>query len=263
MPGLFLPGHEGEMTNLKTALRVLWLPSLLAAIALAILLGLGFWQLDRLAWKEALIARVEARTKAPAVPLPPESEWRKLNFDDDEYRRVTVTGRFHHDKEAHVYTVVSEKRGRFAGPGYWVMTPLELGDGSFVIVNRGFVPLDRRDAATRREGQVAGTVSVTGLLRMSEDAGWFAPANDPAKNAWYRRAAAEIAKARGLVRTAPFTVDADATPNPGGLPQGGDTRVVFTNNHLQYAITWFGIALALVGVFIAFARQRISQKTPD
>lgn len=248
---------------MNAAARGLVLPGICAAVALAVLLGLGFWQLDRLEWKESLIARVEARTKAPAVPLPPESEWAKLNYDNDEYRRVTVTGRFHHDKETHVYTVVSQKPGRFAGPGFWVMTPLELAGGAFIIVNRGFVPLDRKDAATRREGQVDGTVSVTGLLRMPEDAGYFAPANEPAKDAWYRRDPAEIAQARGIAPTAPFTIDADATPNPGGLPQGGDTRVVFTNNHFQYAVTWFGIALALVGVFGAFAWQRIGQKTPD
>lgn len=248
---------------MTAAARGLILPGLCTLVALAILLGLGFWQLDRLEWKETLIARVEARTKAPAVPLPPESEWPKHNAENDEYRRVTAAGRFHHDKEAHVYTVVSEQRGRFAGPGFWVMTPLELTNDTFVIVNRGFVPLDRKDAATRKEGQVAGTVSVTGLLRMPEDAGYFAPANDPAKDAWYRRDAGEIARARGLARAAPFTIDADATPNPGGLPQGGDTRVVFTNNHLQYAVTWFGIALALVGVFGVFAWQRIGQKMPD
>jgi surfeit locus 1 family protein len=247
----------------RTPWRALVLPGICAAIALAILLGLGFWQLERLAWKESLIALVEARTKAPTVALPPEGEWPKINADEDEYRRVTVAGRFHHDKEAHVYTVVSEKSGRYAGPGFWVMTPLELANGAFVIVNRGFVPLDRKDAATRKDGQAGGTVSVTGLLRMPEDSGYFAPANDPAKNAWYRRDANEIATARGLKRAAPFTIDADSTPNPGGLPQGGDTRVVFTNNHLQYAVTWFGIALALIGVFGAFAWQRIGLKTPD
>ena len=99
---------------MTAALRGLVLPGICAAVALAILLGLGFWQLDRLAWKESLIARVEARTKAPAVPLAPEREWSKFSADNDEYRRVTVSGRFHHDKEAHVYTIVSEKRGRFA-----------------------------------------------------------------------------------------------------------------------------------------------------
>lgn len=233
-----------------TALRALLLPSLFAAIALAILLGLGFWQLDRLEWKEALIARVDARTTAPAAPLPPESEWPKINGADDEYRRVTARGRFHHGKEAQVYTVVSV-------PGFWVMTPLELRSGSFVIVNRGFVPLESKEPSTRAAGQVEGEVAVTGLLRMPEDAGYFAPENEPARDAWYRRDPGEIARARGLTRSAPFTIDADATPNPGGLPQGGETRVRFANNHLGYAVTWFGIALALVGVFAAFAWQRV------
>lgn len=241
--------------------RALLLPGVCALGALAILLGLGFWQLERLAWKEALIARVEARTKAPVAPLPPESEWAKLTAGNDEYRRVSLSGRFHHDKEAFVYTVISEKAGRYAGPGFWVMTPLELPSGAFVVVNRGFVPVERKDAAKRKEGQVAGAVTVTGLLRMPEGVGWFAPANDPAKDAWYRRDPAEIANARGLARAAPFTVDADATPNPGGLPQGGDTRVAFTNNHLQYAVTWFGIALSLIGVFAAFAWQRLRPET--
>lgn len=244
---------------MNASARALVWPAIVAALAFAILLGLGFWQLERLAWKEALIARVESRVHAPAAPLPSESEWRKLDAEADEYRRVTARGRFHHDKEAHVYTVVSEKPGRYAGPGYWVMTPLELESGAFVIVNRGFVPLDRRDAASRAQGQVEGVVSVTGLLRMPEEGSYFLPGNDPATESWYRRDPADIARARGLPRAAPFTIDAGATPNPGGLPQGGDTRVVFTNNHLQYAVTWFGIALALVGVFAAFARQRLRQ----
>jgi surfeit locus 1 family protein len=138
-----------------------------------------------------------------------------------------------------------------------LLTPLELASGASVIVNRGFVPLDRKDAATRREGQVAGPVSVTGLLRMPEDTSYFTPANDPTRDAWYRRDPEEIARARGLARAAPFMIDADAAPNPGGLPQGGATRVQFTNNHLQYAITWFGLALALAGVFAAFAWQQL------
>jgi surfeit locus 1 family protein len=238
------------------AARDLILPAILSLAALAVLIGLGVWQLERLAWKNDLIARVEARTKAPVMPLPPESDWKKVNFENDEYRRVTASGTFRHDREVLVYTVASEQPGRYAGPGFFVMTPLTLPSGASVIVNRGFVPLDRKDAAARKEGQAAGPVSVTGLLRMPEDAGYFAPANDPAKNAWYRRDPSEIAKAMKLDRAAPFTIDADAAPNPGGLPQGGGTRVNFPNNHLQYAVTWFGLALALIGVFAAFAWQR-------
>jgi surfeit locus 1 family protein len=240
-----------------TAARGLLLPGALAALGIAVLLGLGFWQLERRVWKEDLIARVEARTKTPIASLPAESEWPNLSAERDEYRRVTTSGIYRHDKEVQVYTVVSEQKGRHAGPGYWVMTPLELPGGSMVIVNRGFVPHDRKDPSTRRQGQIAGTVTVTGLLRMPEQTGWFAPENDPGRNAWYRRDPAEIARALKLQRAAPFTIDADAAPNPGGLPEGGRTRLNFPNDHLQYAITWFGLALALAGVFAAFASQRI------
>jgi surfeit locus 1 family protein len=230
-------------------------PGAFALAALALLIGLGVWQLERLEWKNALIAQVNDRVRAPAVPLPPESAWKAVG-PADEYRRVTATGTLRHDREALLYTVEPEDR-RPAGPGYWVLTPLVLSDGSSVIVNRGFVPLDRKDSATRREGQAAGRVTVTGLLRLPEEKRWFAPANDPGKGAWYRRDPAEIAAALGLARAAPFVIDADAAPNPGGLPAGGRTRLVFSNNHLQYAVTWFGLALALVGVFVAFARQRL------
>ncbi len=240
-----------------TNARGLILPGILSLGALAVLIGLGFWQLERLAWKNDLLARVEARTKAPVTPIPPEGEWKNVNFESDEYRRVVASGTFRHDREILVYTVASEQPGRYAGPGFFVLTPLELPSGASVIVNRGFVPLDRKDAATRKEGQVAGPVNVTGLLRMPEDAGYFAPSNDPARNAWYRRDPVEIASALKLERAAPFTIVADATANPGGLPQGGSTRVNFSNNHLQYAVTWFGLALALIGVFAAFAWQRI------
>jgi surfeit locus 1 family protein len=237
------------------AWKTLAVPGAFALAALAVLIGLGVWQLKRLQWKNALIAQVAARMSAPAARLPSESEWKNIGAGD-EYRRVTAVGTFRHDREALLYTVEPEER-RPGGPGYLVLTPLVLADGSAVIVTRGFVPLDRKDAATRRQGQVAGRVSVTGLLRLPEEKRWFTPANDAAKGAWYRRDPAEIAAALGLARAAPFVIDADAAPNPGGLPAGGRTHLAFPNNHLQYAFTWFGLALTLVGVFAVFAWQRL------
>jgi surfeit locus 1 family protein len=139
------------------------------------------------------------------------------------------------------------------------MTPLELPSGASVIVNRGFVPLGSKDPASRAAGQSAGGITVTGLLRMPEQAGWFAPQNDPARNAWYRRDPGEIARTQKLERAAPFTIDADATPNPGGLPEGGRTRLNLPNDHLGYALTWFGLALALAGVFAVFVWQRLKE----
>ncbi len=245
------------MSSARAELRGLVLPSALAAVGLAVLAGLGFWQLERRVWKEDLIARVEARTKAPAVPIPVEADWPNVSASRDEYRRVTASGRFQHAREALVYTVLSEPKGRFSGQGYWVLTPLQLANGAIVIVNRGFVPLERREPSTRREGQIEGLVTVTGLLRLPEVVNWFTPANEPARSAWYRRDPAEIAKHFNLVRVAPFMIDADAMPIPGGLPQGGETRLVFANTHLGYALTWFGLALALLGVFTVFAWQRL------
>lgn len=240
-------------------LRGLFLPGFLAAVGCAVLLGLGFWQLERRIWKEELIARVEVRTRAPEASLPAESDWHKVTADRDEYRRVRANGRFRHEREALVFTTLSGRKGRASGPGYFVLTPLEHADGSIVIVNRGFVPNERRDPATRREGQIAGAVTVTGLLRMPEAAIWVTPRNEPARGLFFVRDPQAIAAAYGLARTAPFTIDADTTPNPGGLPQGGDTRLEFPANHLQYAMTWFGLAAALFGVFTVFAWQRLKE----
>ena len=241
----------------KSWRTLLW-PGLFALAALIVLCGLGFWQLQRLSWKQELIARVEERAQnSSPVPAPSENEWRNVTAERDEYRRVTVTGTFRHDREALAYDLISDAKGKFSGPGYWVLTPLETPDGATIIINRGFVPLDRRDAATRKEGQVTGAVIVSGLLRMPEDRFWFTPADDPTRRVWQKRNPVAIAKAYGLTRTAPFFVDADAKPNPGGLPQGGETRLVFSNRHLEYAVTWFGLAFALMAVFIAFSRKQL------
>ncbi len=225
-------------------------------LAFAILVGLGSWQMERRAWKLDLIHQVEARADAPARPLPPADQWPALSRASDEYAHVRATGVFDHAKEALVYTVLSEPNGPLRGPGFTVITPLMLPDGSAVLVNRGFVPTDRRDPATRAAGQVEGPVTITGLLRFGEEASSFVPDNDPARNAWYRRDPAEIAAARGLARAAPFMIDADATPNPGGLPQGGETRLVFPNRHLEYALTWYGLAATMLAVVVAVLVSR-------
>ena len=129
------------MSAARAELRGLLLPGAFAAVGLTVLAGLGFWQLERLAWKEDLIARVEARTKVPVVPIPAEADWSNVSSSRDEYRRVIANGRFQHAREALVYTVLSEPKGRFSGQGYWVLTPLKLPNGAILIVNRGFVPL--------------------------------------------------------------------------------------------------------------------------
>ncbi|MFG1464344.1 SURF1 family protein [Xanthobacter sp. DSM 24535] len=240
----------------EPARRGLLLPTLTALSALVVLLGLGTWQMERLSWKNALVAQVESRAAQPPHAVLPLSQWPAVSREMDEYQPVRATGRFDHSKETLIYTVLSEPKGPYKGPGFQVLTPLILADGSAILVNRGFIPEERRAPSSRAQGQVEGPVTVTGLLRMPEEPSWFVPANDPARNAWYRRDPLEIGAARGLAKVAPFTIDADGTPNPGGLPQGGETRLAFPNRHLEYALTWYGLAVTLVGVYIAFVISR-------
>jgi surfeit locus 1 family protein len=235
---------------------LLWL-GLLALPAFAGLIGLGFWQLDRLAWKEALIAEVEARVAAPPVDAPPEADWAKLSPSDYEYRHVRLAGTYEFAHQALVFRALDQPRGRFSGPGYLILTPLRLADGAHVIVNRGFVPADQKARFAAESGEGPINITVTGLMRASEPRTWFTPADDPARGEWFTRDPGAIAAALKLTRAAPFTIDADATGNAGDLPQGGETILAFPNNHLGYAFTWFGMALALAGVFCAFAVTRL------
>ncbi|KYK44080.1 surfeit locus 1 family protein [Bradyrhizobium liaoningense] len=224
----------------------LWLTALLL-IAFAILVALGVWQIERRAWKLALIDRVEQRVHAPAQPVPSPASWPTISAANDEYRHVRVSGRFLHDRETLVQAVTEE------GPGYWVLTPLKRSDGTLVLINRGFVPSERRDASTRRGGNPDGQVEITGLIRMTEPKGGFLRDNAPQHNRWYSRDVAAIAEARGLHDVAPFFVDADAGSQIAGGPIGGLTVIRFPNNHLIYALTWFALAFMLAGkLFVTF-----------
>ncbi|MGU3539391.1 SURF1 family protein [Methylobacterium sp. A54F] len=203
---------------------------LLAACAF---LALGIWQVERRAWKLDLIARVEARIHAPAAPAPPPAEWTRIKAAQDPYRHVAAAGTYLRDADTLVQAVTE------LGAGFWVLTPLRDTRGFTLLINRGFVPAERRDPAAREPP--AGEVSVTGLLRLTEPGGAFLRANDPGAGRWYSRDVAAIAAARGLPEAAPYFVDADATP-AGALPVGGLTIVAFRNDHLVYALTWFALA---------------------
>ena len=217
----------------------------------AVFLGLGAWQVQRLFWKLDLIARVEARVSASPVPAPSAAAWPAVNARNNEYRRVTASGIFRHDRETLVQAVTA------LGAGFWVLTPLEEADGSTIVVNRGFVPSDRRDRASRQTGEVQGQTQVAGLLRLTEPEGAFLRANDPPSDRWYSRDIAAIGAARGLVNVAPFFIDADATQNPGGYPIGGLTVVQFRNSHLVYACTWFAMAAMTMVAMVFVIRKRL------
>ncbi|KSB88896.1 Surfeit locus 1 family protein [Caulobacter vibrioides] len=225
----------------------------------AVFLALGGWQVQRRAWKLDLIARVEQRIHAEPASPPGPGRWAGISQASDGYRRLRLTGRFLHDRETLVQAVTTE------GPGFWVITPLSTDQGFDVLVNRGFVSAERRAPGARLAAQAEGPVTVVGLLRLTEPHGGFLRANAPAENRWYSRDVAAIGQARGLSNLAPYFVDADATPNPGGWPIGGLTVVKFPNSHLVYMLTWFGLALLTGGaaVYVLFdARRNRGKETP-
>lgn len=236
--------------------RNLFVPALFTLIGVVLLGGLGVWQLERKAWKEGLIAAISARVGAPPAEFPPEDAWSTLSPQNDEYRHVRLTGHFLIDKEVHLQANLVSSGTDDGALGYDILTPLEMPDGALVLVNRGFVPLDKKDASTRRDTEIEGETGVTGLIRFPQARPWFAPPDDAAKNIWFSRDPALIAKAYGLERMAPVIVDADEAAGKATLPRGGQTRIALPNNHLQYALTWFGLALVLVCVFTSYVVQR-------
>lgn len=251
----------------KATTRRSWLGLLIPAVLVfAVLIALGTWQIERKAWKEGLIAALTERLAAPPAALPPPAMWPRLDPASDEYRRVTFTATFDHAKEALVYAAASSFRPDVAGggPGYWIFAPARLPDGGFVIVNRGFVPEARKDAASRTAGQIAGPVEIVGVMRWPDARHWFSPADDPQHNMWFTRDPLAIAAAKGLGPVAPFYVEQESPAPPGSLPQPGKLVVQLRNEHLQYAVTWYSLALVLVVVFVVWARSsRRARLTQD
>jgi surfeit locus 1 family protein len=225
----------------------LW-PTLVTLIGLAVLIGLGTWQVERMQWKRALIAERQAHLAAPPEALPAASDaWASWDF-----RPVVAEGVFRHDLEQLIGVAAID--GQL---GHHVLTPLVRPDGVAVLVDRGWVPVDRAHPAARREGQVAGAVQVAGIARYRADdrPGWFTPDNQPGERLWYWYDLASLEAALG-VELLPVAIEADATPNPGGLPLGAQTRTELTDNHLQYAITWYGLAAGLLAIWIGFGLAR-------
>jgi surfeit locus 1 family protein len=236
--------------------ELIW-PSAVAAAGLAVLIGLGFWQLERRAWKLDLIAKIEARARAEPVPLAAAIEvWRRTG--DIEYMRVRARGRLRHDRESYLYMPGKE------GPGYRVYTPLETPDRQLLLVNRGFVPEALKSPDRRSPGQAAGEVEVVGLARGPGERGWFTPASDKGQSLYFwpdhaGMLAAALEGANEPLGPVPFFLDAAAEPgNPGGWPKGGTTRLELPNRHFEYALTWFGLAATLCGVFVVFAWGRLT-----
>ncbi|MBE7733847.1 SURF1 family protein [Devosia faecipullorum] len=242
-----------------------WLFTALMLLLAGACLFLGQWQMDRLAEKEALIAAVDARLFAEPIPAPPAADWPDLDMQTWNFQPVTLTGRFLYTQTLTVFTSLSDARGRFSGPGYWVVTPFALTGGGTIFVNRGFVPDHYQEAAILGELDSAetGPVSIEGLLRPGELAGFMVPEpNMSSRIEWVRdpqRMAAMIDPA--LAPVAPFYVDLPAGPD-GDLPQGGETMISFSNNHLGYALTWYGFAIVAI-LMLGFWLWRQSRAAPS
>ena len=221
---------------------------LLCLASFAGFIALGVWQVQRLAWKEDLIAQVDARVHADPVAAPAQGDWATVSKASHEYLRVQLTGEYLADGISLVAAATEE------GQGYWVMVPLQRADGSWVYINRGFVPQSQREQAGRGDFTPDDEVSVTGLLRLNEPGGGVLRDNVPTESRWYSRDVQAMAEQDGLAPVAPFFIDADASEQPG--PVGGLTVIRFPNNHLVYAITWFALALGVILAAWLVVRER-------
>jgi surfeit locus 1 family protein len=226
--------------------------------ALAVLVGLGVWQLKRLQWKEGLIAEIETRTKSPPITLADAVAIARQGRDPSYYR-VRVEGRFHHAQELYLYAVADER------VGWHVIAPLETVNGDMILVDRGFVPDELKDPSTRASGQVENVVAVTGIVRSPEVQGLFMPDNEPKANRWFWRDLAGMTRSAfrgGTIEVAPFFLEAEKSDVPGGWPEGGQTRLEIPNNHLQYAITWFLLAACLLVIYGLYVRGLYRRDRP-
>lgn len=232
-----------------------WALLLGGVLALAGFVALGLWQVQRLAWKEDLIARLEQRLAATPAAAPRVADWPALSKAADEYRRVSVRGRFDHSRETWVGASTE------LGSGYWVLTPFRSEDGFWLLVNRGFVTPEMRERSRRAADETHTAQEVSGLLRLSEPGGSVLQRNDPAAGRWYSRDVAAIASARQLNGpVAPYFVDAWPAADREAWPRPGLTVLQFSNNHLVYALTWFALAAMVAGALVYLLR---GERKPD
>ncbi|WP_395712525.1 SURF1 family protein [Reyranella sp.] len=228
-------------------LRPAFWPSLVSLVIFAVAMGLGIWQMERRAWKRDILDRIAVNQAAAPISL---DELLKGDPLRHEYGRVKLAGTFVHDKE--FYLAARSLKNKV---GLQVVTPLCTDEGRIVLFDRGWIPQEAKEPARRAVGQVQGEVELTGIVRRNQERRQFAPENVPDRNVWFH---VDVPLMRSMAGGKPdpkldaFFMEADAAANPGGLPVGGQTRLDIPNDHLQYAITWFGIALAMAGVYLAY-----------
>lgn len=223
------------------------IPTLFTVPALIVLIGLGAWQLERRAWKHELIALRTERTTAAVIDLPPAG----ADAAALEYRRVRARGRFLNDREA--FLGARSLRGNL---GYHLFTPFVLDDGTAVLVNRGWIPRERKDPVTRTAARIEGVVEIVGFLRLSAEKSWVTPANRPQENFWLYADVPAMARFLKADRARPYYLQLAGAPPPGEWPRPVPIEVKLNDPHLQYAITWFALAVILAVVYILYSRRR-------
>ncbi len=230
------------------------------AAMIALCIGLGVWQLERRAEKHALIAALDARIGAAPIALPPPSEWHALNAAHDEFRRVTFTATYLKQPDVMVYSAGSAVREDVSGPGTWAFLPARLASGETVVIDTGFVAntMQERSVEDRAVNKlVTGEpVTLTGYLRFPERAGWLTPAENHDKRLWFTRDHLAMAKALGWGEVAPFYIDLETPVPANNIPQPGPLTPHLRDEHMQYAITWFSLAAALLIAFAVWIRGR-------
>lgn len=246
---------------MRAEARALIGPAVFTTLMIALLTTLGVWQLRRLAWKEALIERVETRAAAAPQALPPRAAWSSMQADDYDFLHVRASGRYDLSREALIFSAPPQGAG--VEPGYRVVTPFRLEEGGTLLVDRGFLPLSRQaDDARRREP--SGPLTIIGVLRRPQARNIFTPTDSPQTGLFYTSDPSAMAASMKLPEAAPFTLELDprATPPEGALPRVYGRNVELTNNHLSYAITWFSLALATFGGFSFYAIGRLRRGVP-
>jgi cytochrome oxidase assembly protein ShyY1 len=223
-------------------------------VMVGLFVGLGIWQLQRRVEKHALIAALTERVAAAPEALPLSTQWSALDPARDEFRRVRFSATYESPPDAMVYSSGSAVRDDISGPGTWAFMPARLPGGEIIVINAGFVPNTMQDRSVEDRAVARlvtrAPVTLTGYLRFPEKAGVLTPAENIDKRLWFTRDHFSMAHILGWGEVAPFYIDLETPAPESGIPKPGPLEVHLKDDHLQYAITWFGLAGA---VLIAFA----------
>ena len=233
-------------------------PIAFAALAVMLFVALGTWQLERRVEKLALISTLDRRLSAVPVALPVRNIWPQLDQAHDEYRRVKFSAAFVPAAQALVYAGPSPFPSDMPGAGYWVFALARTLSGDLLVINRGYVPEEQKDAKMGgvNDGAAAANVAMIGVMRWPQPRSSFTPADDPTHNLWFVRDPLAMARAKGWGEVAPFYVEQEEPQPPEGLPRPAPVHPNIRNEHLQYAITWYGLAAVVIVMLLFWMRAQ-------